>query len=67
MRVASQTPIDAGVALLPTVDDAEEKEIATWKHNPMAVAAALVAVAVRADDELAVAVPFDRRRRNAVS
>jgi len=67
LRVASQTPVDAGVAFFPSVDYTEEKEIATWKHHPVAIASALVSVAVGADDEFAVAVPFDRRRGSSVS
>jgi hypothetical protein len=49
------------------MDNTKEKEISTWKHHPMAIASTLVSVAVGADDELAVAVPFDRRRGSSVS
>lgn len=68
MRVASQTPVEAGVAFLASVDDTEEKEIAAREHHPVAIASAASALVlpVGADDELAVAVPFDRRRRSAV-
>jgi hypothetical protein len=49
------------------MDYTKEKEIATWKHHPMAIASTFVSVAVGADDELAVAVPFDRRCGSSVS
>lgn len=74
MRVASQTPVEAGVTFLASVDDTEEKEIAARQHHPVAIAstsassalAVLLLLPVGADDELAVAVPFDGRRRTAV-
>jgi len=64
LRIAGRAPVDPGVALLPTVDDAEEEKISARKHHSMTISSSADLGA--ADNELSISKPLDDRRRIAI-
>lgn len=63
--VASHTPIDSSVAFFPAVDNSEEEQIASRKHDTMVAVTTLVATGT--DDKVAVSVPFNDWRRRSIN